>query len=139
MSERTDERPTGAPEATDTACLVAVFDVISVRDLDVLAQLGERHGPVTIALLDDDLVHDLYGRPPLTGIEDRLALVSHLRGVGGVRRYRLQDPVPGRRYVIAREPVPHGEGFVTVTPRRVSAADSVTAATASVPGHGTAA
>lgn len=139
MADHSPEDRSVHQSVTPTPWLVGAFDVISVRELDVLAQVGDQHGPVRIALLDDETVTELYGRPPLTRFEERLALTSHLRGVDEVRRFVPSSASCEQRYVIADEPTPNGEGFIAVTPRRVSAAGSLTAATASVIGHGTAA
>lgn len=117
--------------------LVAAFDMITVRELDVIRQLRDRHRRVRIAILDDESVAALYGRPPMTPVDERVRLAQHLRGVDEVVVHDPARPEPAGdppvRYVIAGDPSPLPMGFDVLTPALVTAATPVNVATAAMP------
>lgn len=114
--------------------LLATFDMITVRELDVIQQLRARHRRVRIAVFDDETVMQLYGRPPITPLVERALLAQHLRGVDEVVVHDAahQQASGGQHicYVIAGEPAPPSDGWDVVTPTSVTAADLINAATA---------
>ncbi|MVA75239.1 hypothetical protein GC722_04230 [Auraticoccus sp. F435] len=60
-----------------------------MRDLDLLAQARAHCDVLTVGVLrDDDLIAGT-GRVPVIGVEERLVLASHLRGVD---RAVIHDP-----------------------------------------------
>lgn len=67
---------------TTTAYLVGSFDLLHVGHLDVITQARERCQRLVVGVVDDDLVTRSTGRPPVVPLDERLALVGHVRGVG---------------------------------------------------------
>src|SRR5699024_7917348 len=110
--------------------------MITGRELDVIRQLRDRHRRVRIAILDDESVATLYGRPPMTPLGARVLLAQHLRGGAEVVVHDPARPEPAGdppvRYVIAGEPSPLPAGFDVLTPTLATAATSVNVATGAV-------
>jgi Cytidylyltransferase-like len=61
--------------------LARSFDLINVRDLELIAQARRCCELLIVGVYADDTVLALTGRPPLVPLSERLALVSHVRGV----------------------------------------------------------
>ncbi|MGD7707091.1 hypothetical protein [Microlunatus sp. Y2014] len=97
--------------------LYAAFDMITMRELDVLAQLRSRHRRVRLLLLDDELITSVYGRPPIMPLAERMLLAQHLRGLDEVVVYDPGQP-PGSQagYVIAGDPVPMSWACQAIVP-----------------------
>lgn len=114
--------------------LFATFDMVTVRELDIIKQLRTRHRRVRIAVLDDDTVTELYGRPPITPLPERALLAQHLRGIDEVVVHLAADigtADDGRiRYVIAGEPIPTPDTCQVLTPGAVTSAVVINQATA---------
>ncbi|GAA2107807.1 hypothetical protein GCM10009841_27980 [Microlunatus panaciterrae] len=64
--------------------LARSFDLLNVRDLDLIAQSRSLCDSLTLAVLRDDTVERYLGRPPVVPLTERLELVRHLRGVDEV-------------------------------------------------------
>ena len=116
--------------------LLATFDMITVRELDVIRQLRARHRRIRIAVIDDDTVTALYGRPPITPLVERALLAQHIRGVDEVVVHDPTRPMPhGEQqicYAIAGEPVPLPLDHRVLTPGVVTTATLVNEATAAL-------
>lgn len=114
--------------------LFATFDMITIRELDIIKQLRTRHRRVRIAVPDDDTVTALYGRPPITPLPERTLLAQHLRGVDEVVVHVASDIEPAQggriRYVIAGEPTPTPGTCDVLTPGAVTSATVINEATA---------
>jgi glycerol-3-phosphate cytidylyltransferase len=60
------------------------FDVISLRDLDLIAQARARCSRLLVGVFTDDYVKQLLGRHPLVPFDERAAVVQHVDGVSDV-------------------------------------------------------
>lgn len=61
--------------------LPSCFDLINVRDLDLVSQAAARCTRLVVGVLTDELAERLTGRRPVVPLAERIALVSHVRGV----------------------------------------------------------
>lgn len=61
--------------------LPSSFDLINVRDLDLISQAVARCSRLIVGVLSDDMVERLSGRRPVVPLVERMALVRHVRGV----------------------------------------------------------
>ena len=112
--------------------LASGFDLLNVRDLDLVAQAAERCDSLVLGVLTDDLVERLQGRRPVVPLVERMALVSHLRGVAQVVEHPdLVVPAPVRDdvrdlvcFVATDEPaIVVDLDHVGLAPRRTSASE----------------
>jgi glycerol-3-phosphate cytidylyltransferase-like family protein len=55
--------------------------LINVHDLDLIAQARRLCDRLVLGVYSDELVLSTTGRPPVVPLAERLALVSHVRGV----------------------------------------------------------
>ncbi|GAA1851419.1 hypothetical protein GCM10009714_36250 [Microlunatus capsulatus] len=104
------------------------FDLLNVRDLDLVAQAGERCDELVAGVLADDLVEQRYGRRPVVPVAERLALVARVRGVSrAVEQTGAEVPAEVgavTAFVVADEPsVLDGVDAVVLSPRRETASD----------------
>lgn len=67
------------------ACVVSSFDMLNIADLDLLGQVSARCDEMVVAVLSDELVDRLHGRPAVVPEAERLELVRCLRATGEVR------------------------------------------------------
>lgn len=67
-----------------TGYLACSFDLINVADLDVISQAARRCSHLIVGVFSDELCQALLGRLPIVPLDERMALVSHIRGVGDV-------------------------------------------------------
>lgn len=68
-----------------TGYLVATFDLLNVRDLDVIEQATAQCDHLVVGVFSDDLVEQRLGRRPVVPVEERARLVANVRGVGEVQ------------------------------------------------------
>ena len=61
--------------------LSSAFDLLNVGDLDLIAQARERCDHLVVGVQSDEYVERVTGRAPVVPLVERMALVSHLRGV----------------------------------------------------------
>jgi glycerol-3-phosphate cytidylyltransferase-like family protein len=104
------------------------FDLLNVRDLDLVAQAGERCEELVAGVLSDDLVEQRYGRRPVVPVAERMALVARIRGVSRVVEQRTGQLPVGldavTSFVVADEPpVLDAVDTVVLTPRRETASE----------------
>lgn len=64
--------------------LAAAFDLLNVRDLDIIEQAAAQCGHLVVGVFDDDLVEQQTGRRPVVPTDERVQLVAGVRGVGSV-------------------------------------------------------
>ncbi|HEY5822668.1 MAG TPA: hypothetical protein VIT20_11870 [Propionibacteriaceae bacterium] len=64
--------------------LAHAFDLINVRDLDVIGQARAASTRLIVGVLSDEAVELLMGRAPVVPLIERMALVRHMRGVDEV-------------------------------------------------------
>lgn len=57
------------------------FDLLNVRDLDVIGQAQQGCSALVVGVVSDELFEQRYGRPPVVPFSERLAVVSRVRGV----------------------------------------------------------
>jgi glycerol-3-phosphate cytidylyltransferase len=60
------------------------FDMISLRDLDLIAQARARCSQLLVGVFTDDYVRRLIGRHPMVPFDERAAVVQHMDGVSDV-------------------------------------------------------
>lgn len=60
------------------------FDMINVRDLDLVAQARALCSRLIIGVFTDEYTEELLGRRPIVPFAERLSIVRHLRGVDDV-------------------------------------------------------
>ena len=61
--------------------LACALDMLNVRDLDLIAQTRALCDVLVVGVLTDDDILACTGRVPVIGVEERLILATHLRGV----------------------------------------------------------
>ena len=64
--------------------LAAAFEVVTVRDLDLIRQARQLCTRLVVGVLRDEDVVRLFGRRPVAPLLERIAVVRHLRGVDEV-------------------------------------------------------
>ena len=64
--------------------LSASFDLLNVADLDVIDQARAQCDQLTVGVFSDEYVERTMGRKPVIALEERLALLRHVRGVDHV-------------------------------------------------------
>ncbi|HET9648802.1 MAG TPA: cytidyltransferase [Microlunatus sp.] len=102
--------------------LARSFDLINVRDLDLIAQARQQCARLVVGIHSDALVEQLTGRPPVVPFADRLALVAHVRGVDEVRVHEAgAEPADAVVFVDDRTPFAAGGGPL---PSRIVALDA---------------
>ena len=57
------------------------FDLINVRDIDIIRQAGRYCSRLVLGVFTDEFAERQCGRPPIVPLTERVALVSHVRGV----------------------------------------------------------
>lgn len=60
------------------------FDLLNVRDLDLIAQARERCSHLILGVYADEFVEQTTGRTPVVPLHERMAVLSHVRGVAEV-------------------------------------------------------
>lgn len=60
------------------------FDLINVRDLDLIAQAGARCTRLVVGVFTDDYAERVSGVRPVVPLVERMAVLQHLRGVDHV-------------------------------------------------------
>ncbi|WP_375431113.1 adenylyltransferase/cytidyltransferase family protein [uncultured Friedmanniella sp.] len=101
--------------------LLGTFDLLNVGDLDVLAQARLRCSHLVVGVHTDDAVAAVAGRPPVVPLNERLALLSHVRGVDQVVVHEQSATAATADVVLTVD----GEGLLpaaeVLSPRRCSA------------------
>lgn len=99
--------------------LCGAFDLLNVRDLDLIDQARSRCRRLVLGVLTDDQVARLTGRAPVVPLVERMALLQHVRGVDLVVRHGEPSEV-GASVTLAATPgaLPGAE---LLTPRRETA------------------
>jgi hypothetical protein len=104
--------------------LARSFDLFNVGDLDVISQAHNRCRELVLGVLNDELVEEVYGRPPIVPIDERLVLLSHVRGVSGVVVHSgWQRPVEKSWVIFAiadETPEPPSESVYLMPSRRTA-------------------
>ncbi len=105
--------------------LACAFDLINVRDLDLIAQAREHCTRLVVGVYTDEYVTDVAGAPPVVPLSERLALVSHIRGVDEAVSHASAAPDMAGWVVFTVEgaPGPQPAGAVVLSPRRESSSD----------------
>ena len=63
----------------------AAFDLLNVRDLDLIEQAATRCEHLVVGVFSDDLVEERLGRRPVVPADERIRLVAGLRRVDHVQ------------------------------------------------------
>ncbi|MET1005202.1 MAG: adenylyltransferase/cytidyltransferase family protein [Propionibacteriaceae bacterium] len=82
-----------------TGYLANSFDLINVRDLDLIGQAAELCSHVIVGVFSDDFAEEVYGRRPVVPLMERLSLVQHVRGVDEVVVHESEASVPAVPHV----------------------------------------
>jgi cytidyltransferase-like protein len=99
------------------------FDLINVRDLDVIAQARSLCSRLVVGVFSDEYAEQLSGRRPVVPLVERVAVLRHVRGVADVVVHTADTPPPAHGWVnlaIADTLAPVVEGSIIITPRRES-------------------
>ncbi|QHC00156.1 hypothetical protein EK0264_07630 [Epidermidibacterium keratini] len=92
-----------------------------MRDLDIVCQLRERYSRLVVGVLDDESVERMRNRPPLMPLDERVRLISHVRGVDQAIVYPAAAtslPRSSAVFAIEHEPIPpEVPSPVRLTPR----------------------
>jgi cytidyltransferase-like protein len=62
----------------------ASFDLLNIRDLDVINQALSQCDYLVVGVLSDECVEASRGLPPVVPLDERVELCGHLRGVNEV-------------------------------------------------------
>jgi hypothetical protein len=103
--------------------LACAFDLINVRDLDLIRQARTHCSYLVAGVFSDAYVEAVTGRPPVVPESERAVLVSRLRGVDDVVVHDETATIPAGTLVfsVAGAPgSPVSENAVTLAPERVS-------------------
>jgi cytidyltransferase-like protein len=103
--------------------LAATFDLLNVRDLDVIEQALGACDHLVVGVFSDDYSERVRGRRPLVPAEERIRLVGHLRGVREVRVHQDWSASDGAEmiFVLRGDPVVITDRrLVILDPRRQS-------------------
>ena len=60
------------------------FELINVRDLDLIAQARARCTRLVVGVFTDDYAERLFGRRPVVPLSERIAVLRHVRGIDEV-------------------------------------------------------
>jgi cytidyltransferase-like protein len=64
--------------------LAHAFDLFNVRDLDLIDEARQRCSHLIVGVFSDEFATQILGRQPIVPLEERMALVRHVRGVAEV-------------------------------------------------------
>ena len=73
--------------------LACSFDLLNVGHLDLVAQARQLCDRLIVGVYTDEAIERADGRPPVTPLAERTALIGHVRGVDEVV---VHDAVPER-------------------------------------------
>jgi len=73
--------------------LACSFDLLNVGHLDLIAQARQLCDRLIVGVYTDEAIERADGRPPVTPLAERTALIGHVRGVDEVV---VHDTVPER-------------------------------------------
>ncbi len=73
--------------------LACSFDLLNVGHLDLIAQARQLCDRLIVGVYTDEAIERADGRPPVTPLAERTALIGHVRGVDEVV---VHDAVPVR-------------------------------------------
>jgi Cytidylyltransferase-like len=104
--------------------LARSFDLFNVGDLDVIEQASNHCRELVLGVLNDELVKEVYGRPPIVPIDQRVFLLDHVRGVSRVEVHSGWDgPVEKNWMIFAvadETPEPPPESIFLMPSRRTA-------------------
>src|SRR3712207_6092127 len=101
--------------------LRASFDLLNVRDLDLVEQARGRCSRLVAAVHTDAYALGLSGRSPVVPLEERIALLRHVRGVDDVLAFDASTELPDDALQFVVAGVPDAAEAQTLTPRRDTA------------------
>ena len=98
------------------------FDLINVRDLDLIAQAYAQCSHLVLGVFTDEYAERVFGRRPVVPLGERIALLRHVRGVAAAIPHSQDvEPILADAevvFVAADVPVQVIEDPVVLTPRR---------------------
>lgn len=98
------------------------FDLLNVRDLDLIAQADAQCSRLVLGVFTDEYAERVFGRRPVVPLAERIALLRHIRGVAdAVPHSEDVEPILAAAevvFVAADIPVQVIEDPVVLTPRR---------------------
>jgi glycerol-3-phosphate cytidylyltransferase len=105
------------------------FDMINVRDLDLIAQARERCSRLMLGVFTDDYAEQLFGRRPVVPLDERKAVLQHIGGVAEVLTHddpQVTSPSGPRAeaavvFAAVGTPIPTESATHWLTPRAHSA------------------
>lgn len=121
--------------------LSASFDLLNISDLDVISQVRQRCSRLVVGVYSDAYVERVSGRPPVIPLEERLMLVSHIRGVDAAVIHDATGGLPAQSDIVFKraqedvtdlEPTDSGPGTICIEPQRHTKSRELRAALAHV-------
>jgi len=79
------------------------FDMINVRDLDLVAQARALCSRLVVGVFTDEYTEQLFGRRPIVPFSERLLIVRHLRGVDEVVEHNADSATVGGVHFLAAD------------------------------------
>ena len=99
------------------------FDLINVRDLDLIAQARARCTRLVVGVFTDEYAERVFGRRPVVPLSERIAVLRHVRGMDEVvAHHDGSDARCGGRFLFAADDAPRdlADRAIWLTPRRRS-------------------
>jgi bifunctional ADP-heptose synthase (sugar kinase/adenylyltransferase) len=100
------------------------FDLINVRDLDLIAQARARCARLVVGVFTDEYAERVFGRRPIIPLSERMAVLREVRGIVEVVAHddaSADDVSAAIRFAAADAPQDLAEEAVWLTPARRSA------------------
>lgn len=115
------------------------FDLLNVRDLDLIAQAGSLCSRLMVGVHSDDFVEQVHGRRPVVPLVERIALVRRVRGVSEAVLHDddVQLELVTICFTVAPSPpVRHSGPAMVLAPRRDTTSSALREALRSYAGGG---
>jgi len=98
-----------------------MFDLINIRDLDLIDQAKLHCSRLVVGVFSDDFAERRLGRRPVVPTAERMALVAHVRGVDEVVLHDEESGTPAHdvSFSVAGDgPLPEAGKTWVLRPRR---------------------
>jgi cytidyltransferase-like protein len=103
--------------------LAHAFDLFNVRDLDLINEARRRCSHLIVGVFSDEFATQVFGRQTIVPLEERMALVRHVRGVDQVVVHDDEAPF-GRECTMFSLPdyayLSHAQNAIILKPARES-------------------
>lgn len=106
--------------------LADAFDLVNVRDLDLIAQARERCSRLVLGVHSDHFEMQTSGRRPVIPLNERMAILRHLRGIADVVVHEELSGIDADLVFTADDLGAATAGAIVLTPRRRSGSSILT-------------